>query len=284
MQKFQSHFDDTLSLKEFLKIQRYVKEHLGINLHEGKRVMVETRLRKRLKDLSIFSFKEYCEYLFSKEGGKQEHDLLIDVITTNKTDFFREPHHFDFLTTKIIPELIKKYGTGYKPSLWSAACSKGAEPYTIAIVLEDYRARNPKWSGEYNLLATDISLEILQDAQRAVYSEEEIEPVAKYLRHRYLLKSKDPTKKLVRIAPEVRKKVLFRRLNLMDNFKSTEKMDVIFCRNVLIYFDKATQNQVIEKLLHNLKRGGYLLMGHSETLEVGKFSVENSAPSIYRKL
>lgn len=279
-----THFDDTLSTPVFLKIQRYVKEHLGIQLNEGKRVMVETRLRKRLKSLQIFSFKEYVEYLMSPEGAKTEHDPLIDVITTNKTDFFREPHHFDYLRDKVIPGLLTKYGNNYKINLWSAACSKGAEPYTMAMVMEEAFVRQANWRGGYSILATDISLEILEMAIKAIYPEEEIEPVPKYLRHKYLLKSRDSKKQIVRIGPLLRSMVEFKRLNLMDNFRCSNPMDIIFCRNVLIYFDKDTQNSVIDKLLRSLKVGGYLMMGHSETLEVGRFPVKTVAPSIYQKV
>lgn len=281
--RLNAHFEDSLSLPDFLKIQRYVKEHLGIQLKEGKRVMVETRLRKRLKELQIYRYKDYIKYLMSPEGTEKEHDALIDVITTNKTDFYREPHHFDFLKQKIIPGLIQRKGKEYTPKIWSAACSKGAEPYTIALVMEECKKLYSSWYGNYSILATDISLEILELALKAVYTEDEIAPIPKHLRKQFLLKSKDETKALIRMNPYIRSRIDFKRLNLMDNFRCTTPMDIIFCRNVLIYFDKETQNSVIQKLINNLQSGGYLLMGHSETLEAGRFPVVSCAPSIYQK-
>ena len=249
--------------------------------------MVESRLRKRLRFLKIPNFTDYCDFLFSDNGMEKELKFFVDVITTHKTEFFREPDHFEYLVQKAVPELIAKKGTGLnrKLNLWSAASSRGNEAYTIAIVLDEFRQRYPGLNFDYFILGTDISVDVLEDAQRAIYEHEEIEPVPMNLRKKYFLRSKDPKKNLVRVVSELRNKTKFRQLNLMDDdFRLREAMDIIFCRNVIIYFDKKTQDGLIKRLCNHLRPGGFLFMGHSEVLHCTDLPLVSTAPAVYRKV
>lgn len=249
--------------------------------------MVESRLRKRLRSLQIQSFTDYCEYLFSPQGMEHELTYFINVITTNKTDFFREPNHFDFLVRKAVPDLIRTWEAGIKKKLtvWSAACSKGNEAYTIAMVLSDFAARYQGLAFDFIILATDISTDVLEDARCGIYHRQDIEPVPPDLRKKYFLKSKDRNKGLVRIVPELRDKVKYRRLNLMDeDFRFREPLDIIFCRNVIIYFNKETQDGLILRLCRYLRPEGYLFMGHSEVLHCQGLPLRSVAPAVYQKI
>jgi chemotaxis protein methyltransferase CheR len=209
---------------------------------------------------------------------------MIDVVTTNKTDFFREPKHYDFLTTVAVPELMNQYGAGMRRDLkiWSAGCSTGEEPYTIAMVLSEFREAHPGF--EFMILGTDISTKVLERAAKAVYRMERAETVPAQIKKKYLLRSKDREKNLVKIAPEVRHHVSFRRLNFMaEDFQMREPMDIIFCRNVIIYFDRPTQEKLLNRLCDHLVPGGYIFMGHSETLSGLRVPLVSAGPTVYRK-
>jgi chemotaxis protein methyltransferase CheR len=209
---------------------------------------------------------------------------MIDAVTTNQTDFFREPFHFEFLSRTAVPELLggRRGSWATKLRAWSAACSTGEEPYTLAMVLSE--ALLPYRGADFTVMATDISTRVLEKAQTAVYAAERIEPVPLELRRKYLLKSKDPSQKVVRIVPELRRKVTFGRLNLVEReFPAFEPLHVIFCRNVLIYFDAATQELLIRRFHDLLAPGGYLFMGHAESLHNIKVPLRYTAPTIYRK-
>lgn len=246
--------------------------------------MLETRLRKRLRVLGITSFTTYCDFLFSPHGMAEELPALIDVVTTNKTDFFREPAHFDYLLRTAIPTLIQQVSAGSSRPLrlWSAGCSTGEEPYTVAMLLKEYCC--DKLGLNFSILATDICSTVLEKARRAVYEADRIAPVPAEFRCKYFLKSKDASKGLVRIVPELRRMVSFHQLNFMDNqFPITEQMDVIFCRNVLIYFDRPTQECLLRKLSSHLVPGGFLFIGHSESLNGLDVPVVQVTSTIYRK-
>jgi chemotaxis protein methyltransferase CheR len=275
-----------LSKSDFRRLSEFITSRIGIKMPFSKLNMVESRLRKRLKELNLPSYSDYCDYLFSPNGMENELEKFINVITTNKTDFFRETEHFEFLIRKAVPDLITSDGSGVKRSLtlWSAACSRGNEAYTLAIVLKEFSRQYPGLAFDFLILATDISTHVLEKAQRAVYTHDEIGPVSLELRKRYFLKSKDRKSDLVRLVPDLRTKVRFRHLNLMDNdFKLREPMDVIFCRNVIIYFDRKTQNELAVKLCRYLKKDGYLFMGHSEVLDCHNLPLVSVAPSVYKK-
>lgn len=281
-----NYYSDRLSKRDFERLSHFIHSSIGVKMPFSKMTMVESRLRKRLRKLKIGTFSDYCEFLFSNQGMEQELKFFIDVITTHKTEFFREPDHFEYLVQRVIPELIAKRGSGLnkKLNLWSAASSRGNEAYTIAIVLDEFRRRYPGLNFDFLILGTDISTDVLGTAQKAIYEHEEIEPVPLNLRKKYFLKSKNSKNNLVRVVPELRNKVRFRQLNLMDgNFQLREPMDIIFCRNVIIYFDKKTQDTLISRLCHHLRPGGYLFMGHSEVLHCNDLPLVSTAPAVYRK-
>ena len=275
----------SLDMTDFRKLGDYIHAEFGIKMPAAKRGMVESRLRKRLIALNISSYDEYCAYLFSPRGQKDELSFFINQITTNKTDFFREGAQFVFLEKKVLPELLSSVPTGgtKKLSVWSAACSRGHEPYTLAMVLSEYAQQHKNI--DFSILGTDISTGVLKVAQKAVYAHDEIEPVPMMLRKKYLLRSKDRSKNMVRIVPQLRSRVRLLRLNLMNKYYTAiEQMDIIFCRNVMIYFERETQNQIMHKLLNHLKPGGYLFMGHSEVIQYAQFPLKSIQSTIYQKV
>lgn len=277
-----SYFSENLSHKDFQKLSRFIHSRIGIKMPEAKKGMVEGRLRKRLRALSIGNYHEYCEYLFTANGMQRELQNFIDVITTNKTDFFREADHFTFLAEKAFPYIMQHRKSLQPVMIWSAASSSGNEAYTIAMVASEFRERHPRF--DYSILGTDISTDILKEAMQAVYPEDEIEPVPMNLRKKYLLRSKNRQKNLIRISPGLRKKVTFRRLNLIEpEYRIPHMMDIIFCRNVMIYFDKETQEKLISRLFNQLTPGGYLFVGHSEVLHDCRLPLMNVAPAVYQK-
>jgi chemotaxis protein methyltransferase CheR len=273
-----------LSEYDFNRLTRLIHEYSGITIAPVKQIMLEGRIGRRLNALGLNGFREYCEYLFSSQGMQKELTPMIDAVSTNKTDFFREPAHFDFLREKAVPYLRQTHGAGTtrKFSIWSSACSSGEEPYTMSMVLAEIAATDSRF--QYAVYATDISTRVLDIAQTAVYAHEIVEPIPLGLRKKYLLKSRDKKQGLVKIAPMIRDKVSFRKLNLMDaTYGMKHLMDVIFCRNVIIYFDRPTQEAIIHKLSNNLIPGGYLIMGHSETLTNMKMPLQYVAASVYQK-
>lgn len=274
----------SMSNRCFARISGFIQSNFGIKLPEVKRTMVESRLQKRLRVLGLRSFDEYGDFVFSPEGISEELTHMVDLITTNKTDFFREPSHFNYLYNSVVPELIKKSGAGMRKPLrvWSAGCSSGEEPYSLAMVLSEYAARNPGF--DFNILGTDISVRILEKALKGIYREEVAEPVPQPMRKKYLLRSRSREETLVRIKPALRSKVRFRRLNLMDPDPETRTpMDIIFCRNVIIYFERAVQEEIVRKLCRRLEEGGFLFLGHSETLHGMSLPLRVVAPMVYRK-
>lgn len=277
-------FQSTLDMADFRRLGKYIHAELGIKMPDAKRGMVEGRLRKRLKALNIASYKDYCAYLFSPHGQKNELTFFIDQITTNKTDFFRESRQFVFLAQKALPQIVSSNPTGdtRKLNIWSAACSRGHEPYTLAMVLAEYAEQQNDM--DFYILGTDISTDVLRVAQKAVYAHDEIEPVPMALRKKYFLRSKDRSKNLVRIVPQLRNKVRLLRLNLMSkSYTAIEQMDIIFCRNVMIYFEKKTQHQILYRLLSHLRPGGFLFMGHSEVIQHAQFPLKSIQTTIYQK-
>jgi len=275
-----------LSIETFRELGDFIHAQIGIKMPDAKRNMVESRLHKRLINLNMKSYNEYCKYLFSAEGIERELPEFINQITTNKTDFFREPDHFTFLMEHALPEIVKRFktGTANRISLWSAACSRGHEPYTVAMTLHEFARQHPRLSLTFSVLATDISTQVLDVAKKAVYSHDEIEPVPIELRKRYILRSKNRKKDMVRIAPELRKIVQFRWINLISSkLEIREPMDIIFCRNVMIYFDRTTQEKLIEKLCGYLKPKGYLFVGHSEVLNCHNTPLVPMGHAIYKK-
>lgn len=274
----------TLQDREFQRFSCLIYDSVGIKMPPAKKTMLEARLQKRLKALSIATFEKYGDYVFSPEGRASELVHLIDVVTTNKTDFFREPGHFDFMVKTALPNILQSRGNDHREPLriWSAGCSTGEEPYTLAMVLAEFADSHPEF--RVAITASDICTQVLQTAKTAIYPEERTDPIPLNLKKKYLLRSREKSKSLVRISPRLRSLVSFRRINFMDDdFGITEKMDIIFCRNVVIYFDKPTQQTLMRKFHRQLRPGGYLFIGHSETLTGLDVDFKAVASTVYRK-
>jgi chemotaxis protein methyltransferase CheR len=273
---------DQLTSRDFSRLAQFIQDYAGIKMPPTKKTMVEGRLRKRAAANGFTTLTEYCRHLFDHDGMDAESIHLIDAVTTNKTEFFRESDHFRFLAEIAVPELLaQRRRREFK--VWSAASSIGAEPYTLAMVLADLQ---PELDGfAFTVFATDISTRVLEIAVRGIYSEQMIAPVPMEMRRRYLLRSKDPAQGLVRIAPELRRQVQFGRLNLMDSSYPLDRdMDVIFCRNILIYFDKPTQQAVLERLCGHLRPSGYLFLGHSESLAGLGLPLKPAGTTVFRRI
>ncbi len=273
-----------LSDKTFHLFSEFITAEVGIKMPLSKKTMLQGRLQKRLRLLGLNSFEDYARYVFSPEGKDRELVHMLDLVTTNKTDFFRESTHFDYLAGVAAPELIRAAGAGVRQKLmvWSAGCSTGAEPYTLAMVLSDFADKVDRFG--FSILGTDICTHALDKAVRAVYREDELAPAPLEMKKRYLLRSRDHNARLVRIVPRLRAMVQFRRLNFMESeFPIEQPADIIFCRNVIIYFDRPTQEAVLKRICGHLKPGGFLFMGHSETLHGLRLPLVQTATSIYRK-
>jgi len=275
--------DETISTRDYARLCDLIYAEAGIHLGPDKRTMLEARIKRRLKALSLASYGQYCESLFGRERPKDEILHLIDVVTTNKTDFFRELRHFDFLTARALPDLNARNRTGRPLLVWSAGCSTGEEPYTLAMVLSEYALTHPGF--RFRILATDVSTTVLATADRGVYAKELVAPVPAALVRRYFMRSRDPGSGQVRATPELRRLVEFRRLNFMDaDYGIVGKADAIFCRNVIIYFDRPTQERILGRLASHLVPGGYMFVGHSETLHNMDLPLVPVAPALYRRV
>jgi len=276
------NFAKPMSDKDFMILREFIHAQCGIKMPPVKKVMLEARLQKRLRSLGINSFREYLEHLFESSAGKEEVVHMIDAVTTNKTDFFREPAHFSYLVENILPEFMRTEG-GRAFMVWSAGCSSGEEPYTLAMVLSGFRDEHPGF--RFSILATDISTKVLERARLGIYDQEQVAPVPLALKQKCVMRGKDQRKGLVRIVPELRSLVRVQRVNLMsDHCVLSEPADVIFCRNVIIYFDRTTKEQLLERLCRSLKPGGYLFLGHSETMHGFDLSFVRIVSTVYRKI
>jgi chemotaxis protein methyltransferase CheR len=274
----------TLTDPDFRRLSGFIEGELGIRMPEGKRIMLESRLQKRLRRFGFTTYKQYVDYVFSPEGRETELINMIDAVTTNKTDFFREPDHFEYLVDRILPAALARDGAGIsRPfAVWSAGCSTGEEPYTIAMVLEERRSLDPRFS--YHIFASDLSTQVLEKAKNAVYEEAKAEVVPLSFKKKYMLRSKDKDKNLVRMKPEIRSRISFERINFMDDrYPVSEAFDVVFCRNVIIYFERQIQEAILRKLCAHLRPGGWLILGHSETLTGMTMPLKGVAPTIYER-
>ena len=264
-----------LSDAQFGRIRDLIYRECGINLKSGKEALVRARLTKRLRALKMGSFGEYINYL-ENEGNQLELSSMIDVMTTNKTSFFREIDHFHFLGDAVLPKLENR-----RIRLWSAGCSSGEEPFTLAIVLlqslPDIDTRDTL------ILATDISTQMVQRTKSAIYTEDKLETLPKSLLNRYFIKIRSSGTIAYQVSPEVKKFVRTARLNLMESWPMKGPFDVIFCRNVMIYFDKQTQEKLINRFWELLRPGGYLFVGHSEGLSSIQHKFRYQQPAVYKK-
>jgi len=275
----------TLSASDFRRLATFINASSGIKMPPSKRAMVEGRLRQRLRSRGFEDFDAYCRYLFAEGGIEEEAVHIIDAVTTNKTEFFRETEHFNYLRQVALPALVgRRHCDGaVTVKAWSAACSCGAEPYTLAMVLAEFSRDMHELA--YSIFATDLCTEVLRQGASGIYPEDMVAPVPLELRRRYLLRDRDRTARRVRFAPELRQHVCFARLNLMDeSYRIDRGFDIIFCRNVLIYFDKPTQAAVVGRLCDHLAPGGYLFLGHSETVAGMTLPVKPVGPTVFAKV
>jgi chemotaxis protein methyltransferase CheR len=275
---------DHLSSRDFERLARFIQDYSGIKMPSTKKSMVEGRLRRRVRAVGAHSLESYCRYLFDQDGLQAEAVSLIDAVTTNKTDFFREPDHFRYLVDQAIPELMAaQRGNSRAPiKVWSAACSIGAEPYTLAMVLADLAQTIPEL--RTMIFSTDICTEVIETARHGIYPESMISPVPMNMRQRYLMRAKTGARDRVRIIPQLRAGIGFGRINLMETpYPIDTDMHIIFLRNILIYFDKPTQHRVLEQLCQHLRPGGFLFLGHSETLAGFGLPLVPVATTVFRR-
>jgi len=271
---------DQISARNFERLARYIYDYSGIKMPSSKRTMLEGRLRRRLRHTGHSTFDDYCDHLFREDGLESESVFLIDAVTTNKTDFFREPRHFDYMTSHVLPEY--QAAGQRRIRAWSAACSTGAEPYTMAMVMQ--RFADEHGGPDFQILGTDLSTEVLETALRGVYPNEILSPVPAEMR-RWVMPARDSRRREARIHPALRAKLSLARLNLMDDsYSAGDPFDLIMCRNVLIYFDKPTQAKVLKRLCDRLKRGGFLFIGHSESITGIDLPLKAVANTVFRKI
>lgn len=265
-----------LSSRQFDKISRLVYQISGIDLHEGKEELVKARLLKRLRHLKLPDFDHYLKYLLNDKDGV-EIQAMVDMLTTNKTHFFREPEHLIFFKDEIIPGLSHD-----SVRIWSAGCSSGEEPYSIAIVLRENIPGIDK--RDVRILATDISGRMMEKARQGMYDEETLKFMPHPFRNKYFKKVDSGKTYKYQVSPMLQSMVSFARLNLMEEWPMSGLFDVIFCRNVMIYFDKPTQEKLIRRFRSVLREDGYLLVGHSESLTFLTHDYRYLQPAVYQKV
>jgi chemotaxis protein methyltransferase CheR len=271
-----------LSDDEFRQVSDLVYQHCGINLHDGKKELVRARLAKRLRTLHIKTFAEYIEYAIHDPTG-DEFTSLIDAVSTNLTSFFREIQHFDYLQQVFYPKLVerKRKSGRHRIRAWSAGCSSGEEPYSIAITLLDMLAGQSHW--DMKVLATDISTKVLSLAKTGIYDAKRIEPLSAQQKQKYLLTVRRNGQVAYEVSQSLRDVILFAHLNLMEEWPIRPPVDFIFCRNVMIYFDKPTQQKLVNRFWDILDENGLLFTGHSESLTGIEHKFQYVQPTIYSK-
>lgn len=269
--------DLAISAEEFERFRTLIYDESGIALNDQKQGLVASRLSKRLRQLGLSSFSEYYDELM-RDPQREEFTRMLDLISTNKTDFFREPRHFDFLRDEILPELTQEKTM----RIWSSACSSGEEPYTIAMTLYDGVSDPSQW--DFKVLATDLSTRVLAKAAAGIYDEERVRDVPSDTVRRHFLRGRGDREGQLKVKPHLVSMIRFRRLNLMDEqYPIKSPLDLIFCRNVMIYFDRPTQERLVNKFYRYLKPGGHLFIGHSESLQWVNHPFKTVAPTIYWK-
>jgi chemotaxis protein methyltransferase CheR len=265
---------------QFQKFSELIFRQAGIHLKPEKKELLNTRIGKRLRACGIDSFRTYYDLVINDRTGT-ELVHLIDCVSTNFTSFFREHSHFDFLRSTILPQFAAEHRGRQEMALWSAACSSGEEPYTLAMVLEEFQRQEPAF--RYRIMATDISTRVLAQAERGIYAQDRVEKVPAELLRRYFQKGNGQSAGYVKVKEQLIRRISFRRFNLMDEFPWREELHVIFCRNVMIYFNRPTQEELVNKFHRCLAPGGYLFIGHSESLASLRHEFKQVASTAYRK-
>ena len=273
-----------LSEVDFKFICQFVYDHTGIVLNDSKREMLYRRLTRIIRERKLNCFADYCQLL--REQGEQEKDFFINAITTNLTSFFRENHHFEYLTNEEIPALMKRKTVGKNGKkrlrIWSSASSTGEEPYSIAITLLEVMKNNlPKW--DVKILATDIDSNVLAQGKAGVYDVNRIEEIPQKLKQSYFFQGCGKSNQSVKVNDKLKSMITFKQLNLLHDWPVKGPFDVIFCRNVIIYFDKKTQQDLFARYYEILAPGGLLFLGHSENLGNYQQYFSNVGRTIFRK-
>lgn len=267
-----------MSDSELRDFAHLIYEECGIALTKAKKSMLSARLAKRLRLMEMTTYREYYKFVVDTLGTNDELVQLVDAVTTNTTHFFRESKHFECLVDHVLPRLCT---SGETVNIWSAGCSTGQEPYSLAMVLQEYFSRH---DGDYNIIATDISSRVLGRAKQAIYSVEDLENVPPQYKYRYMMRGKGAQAGYWRIVPELREKVQFGKINLVTGeFDMPGPIHIIFCRNVIIYFDPDTCIRLIDRFYDRLVPGGFLFIGHSETLSGRNDQFRAVVPTVYRK-
>jgi chemotaxis protein methyltransferase CheR len=272
----------TLSEADFTRISEIIHRHCGINLHEGKKELVRARLAKQLRVGKFRSFEEYLGYVFEDPTGHAFSEL-VDTLSTNLTSFFRENQHFEYIQSELLPKLLeeKRCRRDLRLRAWSAGCSSGEEPYSMGITVLE--AVQDKGTWNVKILGTDISTRMLELARRGCYEPQRVAPVPAMQKQRYLMPVMVRGERHFQIGPELRHVVILKHLNLMQDWPIRGPIDFIFCRNVMIYFDKPTQERLVQRFYALLDDGGFLFTGHSESLTGITHNFKYVRPTIYRK-
>jgi chemotaxis protein methyltransferase CheR len=269
-----------LDAREFDQIRRIVYDRTGINLSEAKREMVYSRLSKRLRQLGLNGFREYCELI--EEDNSNELGNFINSITTNLTAFFREKHHFDFLKQTLVPSIVNEGRPGNTIRIWSAGCSTGEEPYSLAITMTEALRSFSGWSAK--ILATDLDTAVLETGRNGIYGVDRVKGLPESVVKKWFNKGSGGNEGKVRVKSELRQMIMFKQLNLMGEWPVKQGIDILFCRNVVIYFDKPTQSKLFERFANHLRPEGYLFIGHSENLYKVSERFDLLGQTIYRKI
>ncbi|GAN34750.1 MAG: methyltransferase domain-containing protein [Candidatus Brocadia sp. AMX2] len=276
--------DIDISDKEFSLFQRLIYNESGINLTPAKKELLKSRLMKRLRERSLSSFKEYYKYVTEEDTTGEELVSMLDCISTNLTEFFREAAHFDFLSKKVLPVLLenKRKKREKRIRIWCAGCSTGEEPYSISMVLAECIEQLSEW--DIKVLATDLSTRVLKKAMQGIYAKDRLQGIPLQMLNTYFEKGTHNFKDHYQIKESLRNLISFRRLNLTDEtFPFKGQFDFIFCRNVMIYFNKQTQSKLVSKFYQYLTPDGYLFIGHSESLAGTETRFQYVRPTIYQK-
>lgn len=271
----QPNFSD----KEFQQIGKTIYDHCGINLSSDKKEMVRSRLVRLLQKHGCSSYAHYLDVVLNDNSGEKLTEM-VNRISTNLTSFFREKHHFDFLRDTVIPSLVARKGPP-RIRAWSAGCSSGEEPYSIAITAAEALPNIHR--ANIKILASDISTRVLSTASLGCYPHERIEDLDRAMQNKYFLSQHDHSQELFQIRPNLRKLIIFKKINLMEKWPVTTPLDFIFCRNVMIYFDRETKERLVQRFSDQLHPGGWLFIGHSESLSNIKHNLKYVGPTIYEK-
>ncbi|RLA07561.1 MAG: chemotaxis protein CheR [Gammaproteobacteria bacterium] len=268
-----------LTDNDFNRLRELVTKHTGINLSDAKRTLVYSRISRRLRELGLNQFKDYCDLIEQRNSNELEN--FSNAISTNLTAFFRESHHFDYLANTVLPQILANNHDRQRLRIWSAGCSTGEEPYSLAMVVSEVMPKNSTW--DIKILATDLDTQVLATAKRGVYGPDRTSGLSPQRLKRWFTAGKGDQQGKVRVVPELQQMITFKQLNLMHDWPMRGPFDVVFCRNVVIYFDKPTQRVLFQRIAELMPAASHLLIGHSETLFNVSEQFELIGKTIYQR-